>query len=174
MQLIHLGDLQWGRPGAGSRDEIRCSFTVTLSSPLPALASYDYYSITGVDGAGLSGDAFRMDGVTRTTLAVGSIRNFNGHGIVLTGGAHDNRITSGLGGITLKGSANNLVLGNWIGIRPELKFPSSTDGNIPHGIGLFDSPDNVIGELAGDGANENGGRGGSPQPVRHGGYRPCQ
>jgi parallel beta-helix repeat protein len=84
-------------------------------------------------------------------------------GIVLLGASENtvgprNEITRNgthsthLGGVTLQSSANNTVVGNIVGFDESRRFATG-DGNKPHGIGLFDSPMNLIGELSSDGRN---------------------
>jgi hypothetical protein len=85
-------------------------------------------------------------------------RNRAGGVVVLEGGENtvgpDNEIfrngtvAASYGGVAIKSSFNNAVLGNWIGLESTDTIATG-DGNRHFGIGVFDSIGNLLGDLGG-------------------------
>lgn len=105
--------------GAG-RDTILCYAQGTVpAGSFPAPTSGDTFFLGGVifDGAGAPGKVgWLLDGVEGVTMSDGTFRNCAGGGILLRGGAHNNRVNnvtiedSGLDGVALEGTAENNFL----------------------------------------------------------------
>ena len=106
-----------GAPGAARKDFIRAHARATgtnviVGSSLPPLENFDDYDLAFKINGG-SGDGVRMVG-ERIQFRADLIRNFSGHGIVLSENAHNNylRLTvveqCGGAGFFIEGNANTL------------------------------------------------------------------